>query len=151
MCNDFILCSSLVVPVNFPRFYGHSHMTFEPLKNSYQTFQITLEFKVKPSVFFFLSQIFVFQKGEKIFETVSLWYRQTLRTACCYTVERMNTAEETLPHWLWCEASCTTGKESSDPLMGLFSQRFGWWIKAAYKTLKKMLAVAYCWSKETWL
>uniref|UniRef100_A0A673CBQ9 EGF like, fibronectin type III and laminin G domains n=1 Tax=Sphaeramia orbicularis TaxID=375764 RepID=A0A673CBQ9_9TELE len=31
--------------VNFPRFYGYSHMTFEPLKNSYQTFQVTLEFK----------------------------------------------------------------------------------------------------------
>ncbi|CAJ1068912.1 pikachurin isoform X2 [Xyrichtys novacula] len=37
-------CSE-VIPVNFPRFYGYSHMTFEPLKNSYQTFQITLEFK----------------------------------------------------------------------------------------------------------
>uniref|UniRef100_A0A4W6GAJ0 EGF like, fibronectin type III and laminin G domains n=1 Tax=Lates calcarifer TaxID=8187 RepID=A0A4W6GAJ0_LATCA len=37
-------CSEVVL-VNFPRFYGHSHMTFEPLKNSYQTFQITLEFK----------------------------------------------------------------------------------------------------------
>ncbi|KAI3372805.1 hypothetical protein L3Q82_023266 [Scortum barcoo] len=37
-------CSE-VVPVNFPRFYGYSHMTFEPLKNAYQTFQITLEFK----------------------------------------------------------------------------------------------------------
>lgn len=47
------LCSSSVVTVNFPRFYGHSHMTFEPLKNSYQTFQITLEFKVKPHVYFF--------------------------------------------------------------------------------------------------
>ncbi|KAM9393601.1 pikachurin [Pholidichthys leucotaenia] len=34
-----------VVTVSFPRFYGYSHMTFEPLKNSYQTFQITLEFK----------------------------------------------------------------------------------------------------------
>uniref|UniRef100_A0A3Q1CBW5 EGF like, fibronectin type III and laminin G domains n=1 Tax=Amphiprion ocellaris TaxID=80972 RepID=A0A3Q1CBW5_AMPOC len=34
-----------LVSVNFPRFYGYSHMTFEPLKNSYQTFQITLEFK----------------------------------------------------------------------------------------------------------
>ncbi|KAJ7994325.1 hypothetical protein DPEC_G00264700 [Dallia pectoralis] len=33
------------VAVQFPRFYGHSHMTFEPLKNSYQNFQITLEFK----------------------------------------------------------------------------------------------------------
>ncbi|CAG5923603.1 unnamed protein product [Menidia menidia] len=33
------------VTVNFPKFYGYSHMTFEPLKNSYQTFQITLEFK----------------------------------------------------------------------------------------------------------
>uniref|UniRef100_A0A3P9LB44 EGF like, fibronectin type III and laminin G domains n=1 Tax=Oryzias latipes TaxID=8090 RepID=A0A3P9LB44_ORYLA len=31
--------------INFPRFYGYSHMTFEPLKNSYQTFQITLDFK----------------------------------------------------------------------------------------------------------
>ncbi|KAM4575794.1 pikachurin isoform 1-T1 [Odontesthes bonariensis] len=37
-------CSE-VVTVNFPRFYGYSHVTFEPLKNSYQTFQITLEFK----------------------------------------------------------------------------------------------------------
>uniref|UniRef100_A0A3Q4BDR2 Uncharacterized protein n=1 Tax=Mola mola TaxID=94237 RepID=A0A3Q4BDR2_MOLML len=42
-------CSE-AVQVNFPRFYGHSHMTFEPLKNSYQTFQITLEFKVWHSV-----------------------------------------------------------------------------------------------------
>ncbi|KAL0979826.1 hypothetical protein UPYG_G00190290 [Umbra pygmaea] len=33
--------------VQFPRFYGYSHMTFEPLKNSYQTFQITLEFKAE--------------------------------------------------------------------------------------------------------
>ncbi|XP_035999684.1 pikachurin isoform X3 [Fundulus heteroclitus] len=35
------------VTVNFPRFYGFSHITFEPLKNSYQTFQITLEFKAE--------------------------------------------------------------------------------------------------------
>ncbi|KAM6958773.1 pikachurin [Aplochiton taeniatus] len=33
------------IAVNFPRFYGYSHITLEPLKNSYQTFQITLEFK----------------------------------------------------------------------------------------------------------
>lgn len=33
------------VAVQFPKFYGHSHMTFEPLKNSFQTFQITIEFK----------------------------------------------------------------------------------------------------------
>uniref|UniRef100_A0A3Q2YZM7 EGF like, fibronectin type III and laminin G domains n=1 Tax=Hippocampus comes TaxID=109280 RepID=A0A3Q2YZM7_HIPCM len=33
------------VSVKFPRFYGYSHMTFEPLKNSYQTFQISVEFK----------------------------------------------------------------------------------------------------------
>lgn len=39
-------CPFSVVQVNFPRFYGYSHMTFEPLKNSYQTFQITVEFKV---------------------------------------------------------------------------------------------------------
>uniref|UniRef100_A0A3Q3GWU5 EGF like, fibronectin type III and laminin G domains n=1 Tax=Kryptolebias marmoratus TaxID=37003 RepID=A0A3Q3GWU5_KRYMA len=39
-------CSE-VVKINFPRFYGYSHMTFEPLKNSYQTFQITLEFRAE--------------------------------------------------------------------------------------------------------
>uniref|UniRef100_A0A674PAA4 EGF like, fibronectin type III and laminin G domains n=1 Tax=Takifugu rubripes TaxID=31033 RepID=A0A674PAA4_TAKRU len=39
-------CSE-VVQVNFPKFYGYSHMTFEPLKNSYQTFQITVEFKAE--------------------------------------------------------------------------------------------------------
>ncbi|MED6232065.1 hypothetical protein ATANTOWER_020139 [Ataeniobius toweri] len=39
-------CSETVA-VNFPRLYGYSHMTFEPLKNSYQTFQITLEFKAE--------------------------------------------------------------------------------------------------------
>ncbi|XP_071774093.2 pikachurin isoform X1 [Centroberyx gerrardi] len=37
-------CSEAVL-VNFPRFFGYSHMTFEPLKNSYQTFQVTIEFK----------------------------------------------------------------------------------------------------------
>ncbi|XP_056274944.1 pikachurin isoform X2 [Pseudoliparis swirei] len=37
-------CSE-VVPVNFPRFFGYSHLTFEPLKNSFQTFQISFEFK----------------------------------------------------------------------------------------------------------
>uniref|UniRef100_A0A3P8YZJ0 EGF like, fibronectin type III and laminin G domains n=1 Tax=Esox lucius TaxID=8010 RepID=A0A3P8YZJ0_ESOLU len=37
------LCTD--VAVQFPRFYGHSHMTFEPLKNSYQNFQISIEFK----------------------------------------------------------------------------------------------------------
>ncbi|KAG9488430.1 hypothetical protein GDO78_007957 [Eleutherodactylus coqui] len=34
------------INVQYPQFYGHSYMTFEPLKNSYQTFQITVEFKV---------------------------------------------------------------------------------------------------------
>ncbi|XP_026096298.1 pikachurin [Carassius auratus] len=33
--------------VNFPKLYGYSHMTFEPLKNSYQSFQISLEFKAE--------------------------------------------------------------------------------------------------------
>ncbi|XP_030647563.1 pikachurin [Chanos chanos] len=33
------------VTVQFPKFYGHSHMTFDPLKNSYQSFQMTIEFK----------------------------------------------------------------------------------------------------------
>ncbi|XP_076855295.1 pikachurin isoform X2 [Brachyhypopomus gauderio] len=31
--------------IQFPRFYGYSHMTFEPLKNSYQRFHISMEFK----------------------------------------------------------------------------------------------------------
>ncbi|XP_015195849.2 pikachurin isoform X2 [Lepisosteus oculatus] len=35
------------VPVQYPKFYGFSHMAFEPLKNSYQTFQITIEFKAE--------------------------------------------------------------------------------------------------------
>ncbi|XP_063051758.1 pikachurin [Engraulis encrasicolus] len=39
-------CSEGVM-VQFPRFLGYSHMTFEPLKNSYQTFQITVQFKAE--------------------------------------------------------------------------------------------------------
>lgn len=39
-------CLFSVVQVKFPKFYGYSHMTLEPLKNSYQTSQITVEFKV---------------------------------------------------------------------------------------------------------
>ncbi|XP_056402190.1 pikachurin isoform X1 [Hyla sarda] len=35
------------INVQYPQFYGHSYMTFEPLKNSYQTFQITVEFKAE--------------------------------------------------------------------------------------------------------
>lgn len=56
MYHYLILWPSSVLQVNFPRFYGHSHMTFEPLKNSYQTFQVTLEFKVRHHValFFYL-------------------------------------------------------------------------------------------------
>lgn len=54
-------CSLSVVQVNFPRFYGYSHMTFEPLKNSYQTFQITVEFKVR------LSRCFVAKEGQELF------------------------------------------------------------------------------------
>ncbi|XP_064153393.1 pikachurin isoform X3 [Anguilla rostrata] len=41
-----VTCSEGVA-VQYPQFYGYSHMTFEPLKNSYQTFQITLEFKTE--------------------------------------------------------------------------------------------------------
>ncbi|XP_055730723.1 pikachurin-like [Salvelinus fontinalis] len=37
-------CSQVVV-VKYPQFYGFSHVAFEPLKNSYQSFQIMLEFK----------------------------------------------------------------------------------------------------------
>ncbi|KAI6058093.1 hypothetical protein LUU34_01036500 [Aix galericulata] len=33
--------------IQYPQFYGYSYITFEPLKNSYQTFQITLEFRAE--------------------------------------------------------------------------------------------------------
>lgn len=64
--------SSSVVSVNFPRFYGFSHMTFEPLKNSYQTFQITLEFKVRALCCFVLVYLCVFcsDKDENQFSLV---------------------------------------------------------------------------------
>ncbi|KAM8960879.1 pikachurin [Pelodytes ibericus] len=35
------------ITVQYPQFYGHSYMTFEPLKNSYQMFQITVEFRAE--------------------------------------------------------------------------------------------------------
>lgn len=94
-----------MVQVKFPRFYGYSHMTFEPLKNSYQTFQITVEFKVgllHPAV---AKRVVVF-----FFLRVCLLYRLKKTTACCCTAERTNTVVETSPHWLWCEGSCTTGE-----------------------------------------
>ncbi len=56
--------------------------------------------------------MFIFKKENKRLKMVSMWNRQTQRTACCFTVERTNTAVETLPLWLWCEASCTTGEEA---------------------------------------
>lgn len=36
--------------IQYPQFFGHSYVTFEPLKNSYQAFQITLEFRVRGAV-----------------------------------------------------------------------------------------------------
>ncbi|XP_028917091.1 pikachurin [Ornithorhynchus anatinus] len=35
------------VAIQYPQFFGHSYLSFEPLKNSYQTFQITLEFRAE--------------------------------------------------------------------------------------------------------
>lgn len=35
------------IAIQYPQFFGHSYVTFEPLKNSYQTFQITLEFRAE--------------------------------------------------------------------------------------------------------
>lgn len=35
------------IVIQYPQFFGHSYVTFEPLKNSYQAFQITLEFRVR--------------------------------------------------------------------------------------------------------
>ncbi|XP_061472652.1 pikachurin isoform X2 [Rhineura floridana] len=35
------------ISIQYPQFFGYSYITFEPLKNSYQTFQITVEFRTK--------------------------------------------------------------------------------------------------------
>ncbi|XP_042308446.1 pikachurin isoform X2 [Sceloporus undulatus] len=35
------------VNIQYPQFFGYSYITFEPLKNSYQTFQITVEFRAE--------------------------------------------------------------------------------------------------------
>ncbi|XP_069897165.1 pikachurin isoform X1 [Dipodomys merriami] len=39
-------CSEDIV-IQYPQFFGHSYVSFEPLKNSYQAFQITLEFRAE--------------------------------------------------------------------------------------------------------
>ncbi|KAM9253060.1 pikachurin isoform 4-T4 [Dugong dugon] len=39
-------CSEDIV-IQYPQFFGHSYVTFEPLQNSYQAFQITLEFRAE--------------------------------------------------------------------------------------------------------
>ncbi|KAM7149512.1 pikachurin isoform 4-T4 [Molossus nigricans] len=39
-------CSEDIV-IQYPQFFGHSYVTFEPLKNSHQAFQITLEFRAE--------------------------------------------------------------------------------------------------------
>lgn len=45
----FLCCLFLFsdIVIQYPQFFGHSYVTFEPLKNSYQAFQITLEFRVR--------------------------------------------------------------------------------------------------------
>nr|XP_008114302.2 PREDICTED: pikachurin [Anolis carolinensis] len=35
------------VNIQYPQFFGYSYITFEPLKNSYQKFQITVEFRTE--------------------------------------------------------------------------------------------------------
>lgn len=60
----------------------------------------------------------------------------------------MNTAVETLPLWLWCEASCTTGEENSDSPISSDSQMCGWWIKAADRTFKIVFVVAHLGQKR---
>ncbi|KAF2984643.1 hypothetical protein EK904_012564, partial [Melospiza melodia maxima] len=35
------------ISIQYPQFFGYSYITFEPLKKSYQTFQITLEFRAE--------------------------------------------------------------------------------------------------------
>lgn len=35
------------VNIQYPQFFGYSYITFEPLKNSYQTFQISVEFRAE--------------------------------------------------------------------------------------------------------
>ncbi|KAL8203970.1 UNVERIFIED_CONTAM: hypothetical protein K2H54_065741, partial [Gekko kuhli] len=38
-------CRFINVNIQYPQFFGYSYITFEPLKNSYQTFQISVEFR----------------------------------------------------------------------------------------------------------
>ncbi|PKU37020.1 hypothetical protein llap_12676 [Limosa lapponica baueri] len=40
------MCAEDII-IQYPQFSGYSYLTFEPLKNSYQTFQITLEFRAE--------------------------------------------------------------------------------------------------------
>ncbi|NXY47748.1 EGFLA protein, partial [Ceuthmochares aereus] len=40
------MCAEDII-IQYPQFSGYSYITFEPLKNSYQTFQITLEFRAE--------------------------------------------------------------------------------------------------------
>ncbi|XP_075397070.1 pikachurin [Tenrec ecaudatus] len=35
------------IAIQHPQFFGHSYVTFEPLRNSYQAFQVTLEFRAE--------------------------------------------------------------------------------------------------------
>ncbi|XP_069739683.1 pikachurin isoform X2 [Narcine bancroftii] len=35
------------IAIQYPKFYGHSYLTFEPLKNSYQRLKISMEFKAE--------------------------------------------------------------------------------------------------------
>ncbi|NWI13936.1 EGFLA protein, partial [Crypturellus soui] len=42
--------------IQYPQFSGYSYITFEPLKNSYQTFQITLEFRLKDGLLLYCGE-----------------------------------------------------------------------------------------------
>ncbi|EGW06639.1 Pikachurin [Cricetulus griseus] len=45
--------------IQYPQFFGHSYVTFEPLKNSYQAFQITLEFRGQYSKITFRTPLYL--------------------------------------------------------------------------------------------
>ncbi|KAL7989078.1 hypothetical protein Chor_007997 [Crotalus horridus] len=45
------------INIQYPQFFGYSYISFEPLKNSYQTFQITVEFMVSRLDYLTLSYI----------------------------------------------------------------------------------------------
>ncbi|KAL4660850.1 pikachurin-like isoform X1 [Arapaima gigas] len=86
--------------ITFPKFYGYSHITFEPLKNSYQTFQITLEFKAdaEDGLLFYCGEN---EHGRGDFASLALVRRRLHYRFNCGTGAAQIVSESTvvLGHW----------------------------------------------------